>query len=109
MRGGNGSFRERQRMRVADHHNDLALAEEAADWLVLLMEEDDPADRARFVEWLKKSPRHVEEFLLVSASRDLMSEMDPDRRLDIEALVAEADARVTPFPTNRTMSDQSEP
>lgn len=43
------------------------IAAEASDWIVRLQEAELPASlRAEFVEWLLRSPDHVEEFLAIS-------------------------------------------
>jgi len=44
----------------------LTIAEQAARWL-LEIEEGKPETFAALGEWLKQSPRHVEEFLLATA------------------------------------------
>lgn len=67
---------------------DERIAEEAAQWLISL--EDDDADLASFATWLQVSPRHIEEFLLVSAVWRAADALDSARRLDIDQLVAQA-------------------
>jgi transmembrane sensor len=71
---------------------DLRIAEEAADWLMRLEECAPGHSRSEFVAWLKHSPRHMEEFLLVSAAYRAMQDVDPDRRIDVESLVANGTA-----------------
>src|SRR5215467_10925309 len=50
-----------------------SLAEEAASWLLTLQSEElSPAQREEFVDWLRKSPRHISEMLRVcQLQRDL--------------------------------------
>lgn len=64
------------------------IAEEAAQWLINL--EDGEADSSDFAAWLQASPRHVEEFLLISAVWRAADRIDDARRIDIEHLVAQA-------------------
>lgn len=67
---------------------DPRIAEEAAQWLINL--EDGAADPADFAAWLQASPRHVEEFLLVSAVWRAADGIDEAHATDIEQLVAQA-------------------
>lgn len=84
-----------------DHSEPPALAEEAAHWL-LELEEPDGATLDRFAAWLEISPRHVEEFLLVSAVWKEFEHFDKARRLDIERLVEDArnNVRAIGLPSN---------
>jgi transmembrane sensor len=43
-----------------------------------------------FTEWLKESPRHVEEYLLASALYKALDRVDAGHRIDARALIAEA-------------------
>jgi transmembrane sensor len=45
---------------------DVVISERAAEWLFLLQETGNK-HRAAFAEWLKESPKHVEEFLAITA------------------------------------------
>lgn len=67
---------------------DERIAEEAAQWLIAI--EDGEADFASFATWLQASPRHIEEFLLVSAVWRAADGLDDARRLDIDQLVSQA-------------------
>ncbi len=88
----------------ASLHNDMRLAEEAADWVVRLMEEKSAAARVEFVVWLKRSPRHMEEFLLVSATHRLFRGMDPEKEIDLQALLADLPTEVVPFPAEAVLA-----
>lgn len=61
------------------------IATEAAEWLLKL--EDDPhlEGSAEFVAWLKRSPRHMGEFLFATAAFKLVQSGDPQRRIAVEA------------------------
>ncbi len=67
---------------------DQRIAEEAAQWLIEL--EDGGADASAFAAWLHASPRHVEEFLLISAVWRAADGIDDAHEIDIEGLVAQA-------------------
>jgi transmembrane sensor len=67
---------------------DQRIAEEAAQWLINL--EDGEADPSDFAAWLQASPRHVEEFLLISAVWRAADRIDDAHGIDIEHLAAQA-------------------
>ena len=71
------------------------IAEQAFDWIVRLdAPTADAADDAAFAEWLKESPVHVEEFLTLEATWRALDNLDPDRAIQINELVADANANV---------------
>ena len=89
------------------------LAEEAAHWLIEL-EEPGPKTLNDFGAWLRASPRHVEEFLLVSAVWKEFEGFDAERRIQIQQLIEEATRNVTrlapeavPPATHATSSQRS--
>ncbi len=75
----------------------LRIAEEAAEWMDALSSGDE-SGRAAFVQWLSASPRHLEEFLLLTASEQAWQNIDADRTIDVEALIAELNPDVLPLP-----------
>lgn len=70
----------------------LTVTEQAAQWLLTL-----PSarlnQRLAFTKWLKASPEHVREYLLVSRVYHLYDGFDPQRRIPITPTSAE----VVPF------------
>jgi len=85
---------------------DQRIAEEAAQWLIDL--EDGAADTSAFVGWLQASPRHVEEFLLISAVWRATDRIDEAHAIEIDRLVAQARDNVKRlddevFATSRTL------
>jgi transmembrane sensor len=72
---------------------DERIAEQAAHWLLDL--EENEANLTAFASWLEASPRHVEEFLLVSAVWRASDHIDAKRRIDVEQLIAQARINVT--------------
>lgn len=74
------------------------VAQQAAQWLCELPHSD-AARRVAFVQWLKRSPTHIEEFLLASTvcaafARERGSASDEVERLVAEALEAPPSAEV---------------
>jgi transmembrane sensor len=63
-------------------------SEQAAEWLCALQEGGE-AEQIAFLEWLRKSPRHVEEFLLVTATWRELRQLGSGRRMEIEAIIAD--------------------
>ena len=66
---------------------------EASAWFVEFREGNVPAAiRARFDEWLRRSPEHIQAYLEVSAAWSELPTADPEGRIDVEALVTRARA-----------------
>lgn len=72
-----------------DDREQQLLAIKAAEWVERLAGASEN-DRAEFVEWLRQSPRHVQEFLLAMSWDDLLREIDVDREIDLDALIRNA-------------------
>src|SRR5688572_17931361 len=75
----------------AAHMEKRGIAEQAALWI----EEIDSAEgqgghSAAFLKWLKASPVHVHEFLLAARVRDALGQVDRQRHIDVDALIAAA-------------------
>jgi transmembrane sensor len=69
------------------NREDLRIAEEAADWHLKLQMESEGGCREGFIAWLKHSPRHVEEFLLMSATMHVAQQGGRASQLDVDALL----------------------
>ena len=72
-------------------------AQRASAWIEVLRNPTS-GDRARFVSWLKESPRNVRDFLIMLSIDHALTGIDADRLLDLDALLAQADPRVVPLP-----------
>jgi ferric-dicitrate binding protein FerR (iron transport regulator) len=71
---------------------DRELAEHAAQWLVMLIENEmRPRAQKDFTEWLKVSPRHAEEFLLAMAVWMELDALDPAHSINLQKLLQEAE------------------
>ncbi len=71
-------------------------AQQASTWLEALRHPR-PGDEARFISWLKESPRHVRDFLLMLSVDQALESLDARRLHDIESLLARVDRRVAPL------------
>jgi transmembrane sensor len=89
----------------AHREEELLVAERAADWLRRLKTADG-AERAAFVAWLRESPRHVREILLATTWDKVLDAVDPQRRVDLDALIAHGARDVVRL--NRTPPPSSE-
>lgn len=74
----------------------LRISEEAAQ-LLNTLEFGGAAAHSALVDWLRASPRHVEEFLLLTASEAATAGIDPDRQIDVDAMIAQLPANVVPL------------
>ncbi len=74
------------------------IAEEAVQWFETLKA---PASGARqhagFAQWLKRSPRNVQHFLFATTLDHSLQSIDPQRRLDVDAMLAEAGQTAIPM------------
>lgn len=72
------------------------LAYEAAEW-VDRIQRADSSDQEAFLEYLQDSPRNVQELLLAQAWDDELGRLlDPERQIDVDALI-EAAGNVVPL------------
>jgi transmembrane sensor len=74
----------------------LSIAEQAAHWH-RVMQTAGPQERAAFWEWMRASPTHVRELLLADKLDEELGGIDPERRIDISALLAQASSNVAPI------------
>src|SRR5258708_4169433 len=69
------------------------LIAEASAWFVEFRSGEAAAHtRARFDEWLRRSPEHIQAYLEVSAAWSELPTADPEGRIDVASLVARARA-----------------
>lgn len=88
-------------MGESDKPRDHSIPEEAAKWYLFFEERPNAteAQRARFVEWLRRSPIHIEEFLRVGGMRAEISGQPSDGMPHIAELIAAARENVVGFPS----------
>lgn len=76
----------------------VLIAERADEWVERLKHSHDPNDRVEFLAWLKKSPLHVREVLCATTWDKLLEHtLDPNRALDVEALMRQTGSNVVPL------------
>lgn len=78
--------------------DELDIAAQAAQWFTTL-EEDPVSDRAAFVEWLTRSPLHVQEFLNISAVHRMFENIDPEHQLDVAGMLDSTADRIAHLPS----------
>jgi transmembrane sensor len=70
-----------------------AIISEASAWFVEFRAEDVTGEaRERFIEWLRRSPEHIQAYLEVAGSWAELPTEDPEGRIDVAALIARARA-----------------
>jgi transmembrane sensor len=68
-----------------------AIVAEASEWFIDFRAGDVNGDaRLRFIEWLRRSPEHIQAYLEVSGVWSELPNSDPDARFDITSLIARA-------------------
>jgi len=78
---------------------EVLLAECAADWLRRL-QAGDATENAAFMAWLKESPRHVREILLLTTWDKLLEHCDPQHHFDVEELHGSTASNVVTLQTD---------
>src|SRR5271169_1885066 len=68
-----------------------AIVAEASAWFIEFRAGDVTGDaRVQFIEWLRRSPEHIQAYLEVSGVWAELPASDPSGKLDIEAMIARA-------------------
>ena len=68
-----------------------AIIAEASSWFIEFRAGDVDGDaRARFIEWLRRSPEHIHAYLEIAGVWAELPTADPEGKIDIEALIARA-------------------
>ncbi|MBL8267558.1 FecR family protein [Steroidobacter sp.] len=82
-------------MPTQPHIADTGISKEAARWIGRL-EHATEKDRAAFIAWLRASPQHAKEFLLLSALEKEIGDLDL-QDFDVDSLLAKANGNVIPL------------
>lgn len=73
------------------HKASAAIIDDAAEWVVRLQSPNiDNAEKQAFTKWLQRSPLHVREYLRAEAVWANLERVDPQRNVDVEAVLREA-------------------
>jgi transmembrane sensor len=81
-------------MKDKQESTDMRIATEAAEWLLRVEDDQSVGSRAEFAAWLRHSPRHMEEFLMLSATAGALRGVDAERSIDVEALLRDSNGNV---------------
>src|SRR5271169_5090845 len=80
---------------------EVLYAQQASAWVEALRHPG-PGDEARFIAWLKESPRNVRDFLFMLTVDQALDGLDGKRLHDLESLLAKVDRRVIPISMRAT-------
>jgi transmembrane sensor len=79
------------KIRYSNGKTHAAVVAEASEWFIDFRAGDVNGEaRLRFIEWLRRSPEHIQAYLEVSSAWSELPSSDPDGRFDIESLIARA-------------------
>jgi transmembrane sensor len=79
------------RIRYLNGKTHAAVVAEASEWFIDFRAGDvDGEARLRFIEWLRRSPEHIQAYLEVSGVWSELPSSDPEGRFDIASLIARA-------------------
>jgi len=79
------------RIRYSNGKTHAAVVAEASEWFIDFRAGDvDGEARLRFIEWLRRSPEHIQAYLEVSGVWSELPSSDPEGRFDIADLIARA-------------------
>jgi transmembrane sensor len=89
------------RIRYSNGKTHAAVVAEASEWFIDFRAGDVNGEaRLRFIEWLRRSPEHIQAYLEVSGVWSELPSSDPGGRFDIASLIAGAqkESDVIPLP-----------
>src|SRR5262245_42364412 len=78
---------------------DQLITDQASQWLETLRTAG-PEQQKEFHQWLSQSRRQMEEFLEVVAIERALGDLDAERLIDVDALVAQITPKVTALRSN---------
>jgi transmembrane sensor len=79
------------RIRYSNGKTHAAVVAEASEWFIDFRAGDvNGQARLRFIEWLRRSPEHIQAYLEVSGVWSELPSSDPEGRFDIASLIARA-------------------
>ena len=80
---GRREHQKTMRIRYTNGKTQTAVVAEASEWFIEFRAGDvNGAARLRFIEWLRRSPEHIQAYLEVSGAWSGLPSSDPDGRLD---------------------------
>jgi transmembrane sensor len=79
------------KVEISNGRTHPAIIAEASSWFIEFRAGDVDGDaRARFIEWLRRSPEHIHAYLEIAGVWAELPTSDPAGKIDIEALIARA-------------------
>jgi transmembrane sensor len=88
------------RIRYSNGKTHAAVVAEASEWFIEFRAGDVNGEaRLRFMEWLRRSPEHIQAYLEVSGAWSELPGSDPEGKFDIASMIAHArnESDVTPL------------
>jgi transmembrane sensor len=88
------------RIRYSNGKTHAAVVAEASEWFIEFRAGDVNGEaRSRFMEWLRRSPEHIQAYLEVSGAWSELPGSDPEGKFDIASMIARArnESDVTPL------------
>jgi transmembrane sensor len=90
------------RIRYSNGKTHAAVVAEASEWFIDFRAGDVNGEaRLRFIEWLRRSPEHIQAYLEVSGVWSELPSSDPEGRFDIASLIAGARSESDVIPLSR--------
>jgi transmembrane sensor len=79
------------RIKYSNGKTHAAVCAEASEWFIEFRAGDVHGEaRLRFMEWLRRSPEHIQAYLEVSSTWSELPQSDPDGRFDIASMIERA-------------------
>lgn len=79
------------RIKYANGRTQAAVVAEASEWFIEFRAGDVSGEaRSRFMEWLRRSPEHIQAYLEVSGTWSELPGSDPEGKFDIASMIARA-------------------
>src|SRR5882672_12621327 len=79
------------RIRYSNEKTHAAVVTEASEWFIDFRAGDVNGEaRLRFIEWLRRSPEHIQAYLEVSGVWSELPSSDPEGKIDIASLITRA-------------------
>ncbi|MEH6709982.1 MAG: FecR domain-containing protein [Paraglaciecola polaris] len=89
----------------------IHIIEEASHWAMLLDDGDlNEKQKKEFTHWLLKGPVHLDEFLQACAIFDVLSDIDPNKDISIDSLLAnisKSDGNILTIHSNKINSEKT--
>lgn len=92
----------------SERPHQMTVAEQAAEWM-LVLKTAGPEETAAFERWLRASPLHVHEMLVASRVQRVWRSVDPERRIDVNQLIARSREQSNVLPLSARLAGPEAP